>query len=472
MKKILKPVYYIPAIILVILLIVWSLGRTVVSDGVMVMVPVQKGPFEAKVYSTGQLQAENATSIDVPSALSSRSLGIYEITVTDIIDEGTVVDSGDFVASLDHSAVEELMTLAREDLEKALENFEDAKIDTNINMSNLRDGLLNAQVTVEEKKLVLEQSIYESPAVKRQAQLDLERGERDLEQALRNYDLKQQQAKYDVSRAWEEVAKQQGRLNDIDVLFGTLEVKAPKPGMVIYSYDRFGNKISAGSTVSRWSPRIAELPDLTTMISKTYINEIDISRVKSGQTVMIGVDAFPEKSLTGRVLSVANIGQVLPNGDTKVFEVVIKVFGTDEELRPAMTTSNEITTDSFDEVAFIPLEAVFKNDSAKFVYTRNGKWVKQMVSLGAENSNYVVVRKGLEPGQEVALTVPDKAADLSFEGQDIYRELLEEAEKARLESESKAEEPKKEPINDRKKPEERGAEGRRIRGDQPEGGRR
>ncbi len=57
MKKILKPVYYVPALILVAILVVWSLGRTVVNDEVMILVPAQQGAFVAKVYSTGQLHS-------------------------------------------------------------------------------------------------------------------------------------------------------------------------------------------------------------------------------------------------------------------------------------------------------------------------------------------------------------------------------------------------------------------------------
>jgi HlyD family secretion protein len=426
MKQFLKPVYYVPAIIIGII-VVWSLGRSVVSDDVMITVPVERGHFVAHVMSTGQLQAENSTSIEVPSALSGRRLRIYEIQVTEIVEEGSVVDSGEFVAALDHSAVEEVLTQAREDLERVMEAYQDAKIDTNINMSNLRDGLLDARVAVEEKKLIVEQSVYESPAVQRQAELDYQRAKRDLGQSERNYELKKQQAVHDVDRAWEEVRKNQERIDEIEALFKALDVKAPKPGMVIYSFDRFGNKIQAGATVSRWAPIIAELPDLSTMISKTFINEIDVSKVKKGQSAKIGIDAFPEKSFTGEVISVANIGQVLPNGDAKVFEVVIRLNKTDPQLRPAMTTSNVITTDSLTDVVYIPQEAVFSNDSLKFVYLNDRQWVKQIVDLGSENSNYVVVAQGLEEGQEISLTPPSNSDELKFQGMEIYEELKERA---------------------------------------------
>jgi hypothetical protein len=432
----------------------------------MITVRVQEGPFVSKVHSTGQLQAENATNIEVPSALSGRNLGIYEIQVTEIIEEGTVVDSGEFVAALDHSAVEERMVEAQDELEKAMQAYEDAKIDTSINMSDLRDGLLDARVAVEEQQLVVEQSIYESPAVQRQAKLDLERAKRDLEQARRNYKLKKQQAAYDVNRAWQEVKKNRDRLTEIKNLFEALEVKAPKPGMVIYSYDRFGNKIQAGSTVSRWAPIIAELPDLSSMISRTYINEIDISKIQSGQKAKIGVDAFPEKSFNGEVVSVANIGQMLPNGDAKVFEVIIKLFDTDPELRPAMTTSNVITTDSLPQATYIPLEAVFENDSAQFVYRRDkNHWIKQIIDPGPTNANHVVVRKGLEPDMTVALTKPANAEELSFAGLDIYEELKKRKEEEAQEKEKRRSERPRRPQRPDSIQDERGNR-------PPQGGRR
>jgi multidrug efflux pump subunit AcrA (membrane-fusion protein) len=429
-NNLIRNISIVAGAVIIIALVFWLIKRSTSLSEVLIKTKVEQGSFISEVYSTGQLQAENATFIEVPTELSSRNINIFEIKVTDIVEEGTVVKEGDFVASLDHSAIEEILTTAREELEKELQEFEDARIDTNINMSNLRDALLNSRVAVEEKKLVLDQSKYESPAVKRQAALDLERADQNLEQEIRNYELKQRQARHSVSRAMEDVRRDRERVTDIEALFEALNVKAPKPGMVIYSFDRFGTKIKVGSSVSRWAPRIAELPDLSTMISKTFINEIDISKISVGQKVKVGVDAFPEKSFDGEVISVANIGQVLPNGDTKVFEVTIKLFGTDSQLRPAMTTSNVITTDSLSAALFIPLDAVFKTDSTKYVYTYTNEWVKQIVDLGVENANFVVVNKGLVVGQEVLLNEPAESDKFTLVGVDIYEEIQVRNKKA------------------------------------------
>jgi multidrug efflux pump subunit AcrA (membrane-fusion protein) len=392
----------------------------------LITTTVKKGKFESFIYSTGQLQAQNSVSINVPSELSARSINIYEIKITKLIEEGTVVDSGGYVASLDHSAVEEKMAEAMTDLAEKLEAYEDAKIDTSINLSNLRDDLISAKIDLEEKELILKQSIYESPAVIRQASLDVEKAKRKQEQDERNYVLKKQQDEIKVHRALLETNRVRTRVKEIEDLFEAIDIKAPGPGMLIYSFDRLGNKIKVGSSVTPWRPTIAELPDLTSMISKTFINEVDINKIKTGQKVKVGVDAFPEKELDGVVTEVANIGQVIPGGDAKVFEVTIKVNAYDQDLRPAMTTANVINTNTIEEVLFIPLEAVFSNDSLSYVYTTKNERTRSIIETGSENENYVVVKQGLAEGDIVLLNEPTSDKELPYTGIEIYKSILKQ----------------------------------------------
>src|SRR4030067_3112920 len=122
-----------------------------------------------------------------------------------------------------------------------------------------------------------------------------------------------------------QLVEQRQRVADLQTVLSKFIIYAPSEGMVIYKRDRSGAKRKVGSSISPWDNVVATLPDMSTMISKTYVNEIDVSKVKMGQQVDILVDAFPERSYTGLVTSVANIGEQLPNADAKVFEVVVKV---------------------------------------------------------------------------------------------------------------------------------------------------
>jgi len=165
------------------------------------------------------------------------------------------------------------------------------------------------------------------------------------------------------------------------------------------------------------------------MISKTYVNEIDVSKVKAGQKVSVMVDAFPERKYTGIVTSVANIGEQLPNADAKVFEVQVKLDGSDPILRPSMTTGNKIVTKTIDNVIYVPLECVQSGtDSVPFVYTKNK--TKQVVLLGESNENNVIIEKGLEPKSVIYLNTPEGGDKYKIAGADLIP-VIKEKEKAR-----------------------------------------
>lgn len=411
-----------------------------------ITIPVTRGPFEVLIYSTGQLEAKSSENIVVPDILRDREVRIYEIKITDLVEEGTVVDSGEYVASLDHKVVEEVLVTAQESLEEALNSFEDAKMDSNLNLSNYRDQIINAREEVEEMQIVLDESKYESPAVIRKAEMDLDKAKRKLNQEIKGYALRERQAISRVERSAINLRTHENRVKLLHEVLSSLRIHAPKQGMVIYGRDRTREKIKIGSSVSAWSPIIATLPDLSSMLSITWVNEIDISKVKTGQKVKIGIDALPDKILDGEVVSVANIGQPMPKSDAKVFEVRVSILGDVGELKPAMTTSNIVHTASYSDTLYIPAETIFENDSLQFVFLeKNGSVIKQIVDLGDENENHVLIRKGLTENDNILLTAPDNQEDIAFEGMEIYQEIKER--KLQEEQEAKKAENEKETLS-------------------------
>ena len=160
------------------------------------------------------------------------------------------------------------------------------------------------------------------------------------------------------------------------------------------------------------------------MISKIYVNEIEISKVKTGQKVNITIDAFPEKAFTGNVISIANIGEQLPNSDAKMFEVQIKVDGSDPALRPSMTTGNKIIIKTFNDAVYIPTECVQTgSDSIPFVYEKNR--TKQIVVLGESNEKNIIVEQGLEPGTTIYLIPPEKPEKFRLAGENLISIIKE-----------------------------------------------
>ncbi|WP_339700451.1 efflux RND transporter periplasmic adaptor subunit [uncultured Roseivirga sp.] len=374
------------------------------EDAVSLFATAEKGEFTVEVTTTGELSAEKSTKIMGPTA--ARDFNIRNMTVTKLVEEGTQVKQGDYVADLDKSELFEKIQTEKDQLDAQVAEYEYAKIDTALTLGSERDKLINLDYSIEEKQLQIEQSQYEPPATKKKYQNELEKLFRDKERALDNYKLKVEQAKSKMIDETVDLNRRRNRYNSGLKLLEDFTIYAPQDGMVIYTKGFGGERIVEGSQLNGWSPEVAELPDLSSMISTTYINEVDIRKVKLGQPVDIGLDAFPDKRLTGKVTRVARVGQQNPNSDAKVFEVIVRVNESDKELRPSMTTSNIIVTQKLSDVVHIPLECLHVyNDSINYVIKKNGSL--QEVKVGLTNSNEAVIEMGVEEGDVLYLSKPE-----------------------------------------------------------------
>ena len=263
---------------------------------------VERGPFEVVVYSTGQLESENSDNILIPEIMKDRQARINNLTITDLVDEGTFVDSGDYVATLDHQAVEEQLKDALDEQERILSELEDSKIDSNLTLSNQRDLIVNAQLDLEEKEIAVQESAYEAPSIQRKVEMDLDKAQRKLEQQKVAYELITQQETNKVARRLINYKQVRERVEVLYKLMDALIIYSPRSGIISYYQYPFGGTVQTGSRVSQWNPFIATFPNMANLVTKTYINEIDISLIKTGQKVRIGIDAFPDKELPGEVI--------------------------------------------------------------------------------------------------------------------------------------------------------------------------
>lgn len=402
-----KKTYIGIAIAVVLVFLVWRFFSSTVGESFDIFADVKQGSFRVEITSSGELEALN--SVEILGPLEARRFRVNNITIESMVDEGTIVKQGDVIAELDKSELFGRLDDKRIDLEQSRAQFEQIQLDTSLVLRQERDNISNLEYNVQERKLVLEQSQFEPPAIIKQNEYNLEKAERDLEQARERYRVKRLQERARMVEISARVRENENELAQMQEVLEKFTVKAPQNGMVIYQSGR-GGKIKAGSQISSWNPVVATLPDLSRMRSVTYINEVDIRKIKIGQVVEIGLDAFPDKRLTGKVTRVANIGQQRPNSDAKVFEVVIEVNESDAALRPAMTTSNTIIVDRIEDVKFVPLEAInVHNDSINYVFLKNG--AKQEVLLGLANLNDIVIEMGLNEGDRVFLSTPDWAKD-------------------------------------------------------------
>jgi RND family efflux transporter MFP subunit len=383
----------------------WLLARDPAAGASAVVARVKRGEFLVTVTTSGELRARKFVQITVPPNVQEAD--IYQMKIASIVPEGTVVKVGDLVAELDRSSLAPKMAEVSLALQKAEAVYEQAMLDSTLNLSKAREDIRSMELGLEEKRLAREQASFEAPTVRRQAEIDLEKAERALAQARLDYKTKTDQAQAKMREVGADLDRQKYKLGVVQEVMRAFTITAPAPGMVIYVKEWNGRKRTTGSQVNSWDPGVATLPDLTQMESVTYVNEIDIRKVQVGQKVVMTLDSDPTKRFTGTITSVANVGEQRPNTDAKVFEVKVNVTEVDTTLRPGMTTGNNIETLRLQDVLSVPLEALNGREGVPFVYkVTGGSTVRQEIVTGAMSEDEAVITQGLTEDDRVLLAPP------------------------------------------------------------------
>ena len=378
-----------------------------------VVATVTRGPFTATVTTSGELRAKESVQITAPAG--AMQVGAWQMKISSLVPEGTLVKAGDVVAEIDRSTLASRLTDVNLALQKAQAQYEEAMLDSTLTLSTAREAIRTAELDLETKRLAKQEAVYEAPTVQRQADIDFERAQRALAQAHSDLQTRTEQAQAKMREMGTEVERQRNLQKQIQDVLAAFTIRAPSPGMVIYVREWNGKKRTAGSQVYAYDPGVATLPDLTHMESVTYVNEIDVRRVAVGQPVTVTLDADPTKHLTGQVASVANVGEQRPNTDAKVFEVHITVLQSDTTLRPGMTTGNAIETTRVPDALSIPLEAMFSDSGVTFAYRQTGgRIVREEITAGEMNDADVIVERGLAAGDRVLMTPPADAGRLKL----------------------------------------------------------
>jgi RND family efflux transporter MFP subunit len=413
MKRFLVNRWSTTAIILVVLGIPgsWLLARNTEPSDLALVAPVKRGEFKVVITTSGELRA--LKDIKITGPMNAQQAQVYQMKISSLVPEGTIVKEGDVVAELDRAPAATKMTEISLALQKAQAQHEQAMLDSTLNLSKAREEMKTMELSLEEKKIGKDQAKFEAPSVQRQAAIDLERAERALAQAKVDYKTKTEQAQAKMREVGADFQRQQNNLSAIQDVMSNFTIKAPAPGMVIYVKEWNGKKRTIGSQINPWDPTVATLPDMSVMESITYVNEIDVRKIVVGQPVVVTLDADPSKKLSGKVTAVANVGEQRPNADAKVFEVKVTLTLPDTTLRPGMTTGNAIETFALKDVMFVPLEAVTNEAGVPFVYKQAGsRVVKQEVETGAMNDDEIVITRGLEVDDRVLLVPPPDASSM------------------------------------------------------------
>ncbi len=406
--------YYLGGLIVVVLLLIIIGMQSRNGEGSSIYTYPKKGIFEVSVTTSGELEANNSVKVFGPSDLGRAN--VWNIKIIDIVPEGTSVKKGDYVAQLDRTSISEKINNFQLEVNNLLGEVTNSKMDTAIELQQARNNLENLKSAMFEAQLEVEKSIYEPPVVIKQTESAYQRASRDYEQALQGYTLSQRKAAAKVQASIFKHQQAEQEIAFLYALVNNLTIFAPEDGMVIYRKDNMGEKAGKDASVDAWNPIVAELPDMNRMSSKTFVNEVDIQKIRNNQEVEVSFDAFPSKNIKGHITEVANVGETIFGGNAKVFLVKIALEQSDPEIKPGMTTSNRIIVSSAADVLYVPIETIFsQGDSLDYVYvSKKFSIEKREVLLGERNNMDVIVKSGITSNEKLLFSPPKNCDDIEI----------------------------------------------------------
>ncbi|MEN8006872.1 MAG: HlyD family efflux transporter periplasmic adaptor subunit [Candidatus Krumholzibacteriota bacterium] len=383
----------------VAMLLIWLTG-----GGASPSLPVataEQGHFVVTTTTVGELAAVNSKHIPAPPGWNNN--------VTSLIDEGTIVSPGDELARFDTDQLEKRVEERQAAYEGAMAELENQRVTNIKTLAEKKAALQRQELSLEKAKLQAEAMKFESKSRQRQQELDLRRSELDLQEAREDLAAQKDIAAAMLTEKEVKARKERLDLEESQENLLKMTVLAPDSGMVVHKkiWTQSGSrKIRVGDRV--WNGlSIMELPDLSSFLVNTWVNEVDIHRLALDQPTEVTIDALQDRTLTGKVTRISPLARQEGDEDKdkiKVFDVDILLEGDVTSLLPGMTAQCRIIHQEFDDVTHVPLEAVFQEEDGPVVYRQGGK--SQSVQLGPVGEDDVIIETGVDAGDVLLLVRP------------------------------------------------------------------
>ena len=357
--------------------------------------PVKSGKAEVadvqiKVTEVGTVEPE--VKVDVKSALSGKVIEILHRD-GDFVRRGTVLARVEPDLSQAQSLADTKNSVAAAEI-----RFRDAKKKFEDNNQLLSAGLL-------------------APTQHRDVETEFLSARQEYDKAREKYAL---------------VEKSGIPLTQSAASFSGSTVVAPMDGVVLTKNVEIGESITSGVSSFNAGTVLFTVADVSRMIVKAGVNEVDIGKIRVGMPVKVTLDAYPKVAFAGKIDRIAPAVRL--DDKVRVFDVEIRLDAQGRELRSGMTANIEVVGERKQKVLTVPVESVFKRDDQEIVYVKKAldpkafaeeakkkkdekakkddkdAWKKffdkRVVSTGLADNAKVEILAGLKAGEEVALEDP------------------------------------------------------------------
>lgn len=365
----------------------------------------RQGDFLVMVRCRGELGAHRSVQLSAP-------LDVPDLQIVWLAPAGSDVKAGQTVIRFDPSR-------SQQDLKEKDAALKQAQ-------ASLEQAVSQARITAEQDKLDLAKARYEMEKARLEASKQtivsaIQGQESKIELGLAEEKVKVQDSANALhAKANEAKIASQKRLRDeaqsefhlIQQRLALMNLKTPLNGVISYLPNttqgwmnaqpfKVGDHVYPGGD-------IAEVPDLSTLQMESKVDEVDRGRIAANDSVLVHVDAFPEKVLTAKLTSISPLTEQSFNEwpPTRSFRAYALIDRPDKRMRPGMNAGADIIETKLPSAISIPAKALFTVHGKPAVYVKSqGKYIATAVRIRARNPDEIAV-DGLAAGTLVTLAEP------------------------------------------------------------------
>ena len=376
-------------------------------------VAVKRGNFRRTVRLTGGVRAVESYTVLAPR-LSGQMMGSGNMVITGIVRNGVSVRKGDILVEFDRQNQEKNILDRQAEYDGLVQQIRRkqadqlaARITDETELKSAEVDIRIAQVEMRKNEVI---PAYQAEINKS----NLAESEAQLKQLKETFALKRQAEAADLrvleiqrDRAKRAVEYAQGNVEK-------MTIRSPMDGLVVLTPLSKGTRMvdpQEGDEV-RTGGNIMLVVNPSAMQVLARVNQVDIEKVRVGQSAEIRLDAYPDMFFPGKVENISAL--VVPGSGSKrirYFSATISIRGANPRLLPDLTASVDIPAQSLDNVLMLPRSAIIReNGQAAVMVILNGKPERRPVKVGPMNDCDAVIESGLQEGTLVSLT-PQAAAN-------------------------------------------------------------
>lgn len=396
------------AVVCLGLVLAWWWMRPTTTSGIPVA-DVVAGDFLDTLPLRGEIKPVKSIVLNAPV------IGTGDLRIVKLAGNGSTVKRGDLVVQFDTTTLQRTVEEKRSELKRAEADIDRARAQARMQEEQNLTEQTRARNDVERARLDTTAADLLSPVEAQEKELALS----DARHRLRATDEKVSSGR-DGSAADLESLKQKrdkalAEVQQAERNLASMTLTAPADGMVTLMKNYSASSGLSTAPDFREGDRpwpgaaIAELPSMASVVTEAHVDEADRGRLQAGQSVMVRIDALPDKELTGTIkeistLARADLGSWPP---VRNFDVVVALDRSDPGLRPGMSASLRVVVDRVPRTTLVPARAVFTKGGRSVVYVlAGGGFDERVVDVARRNDERVAVTRGVKPGERVALKDP------------------------------------------------------------------